>query len=305
MQATCAAIDWGTTRFRIWTLDRRGAVVAERQSDRGMSTLKPADYEAVLENVMSEIGAAADLPAIICGMAGSAQGWKEAPYADLPALPGTIAGAAVRVPSDSRDIRILPGLAQRDPSCPDVMRGEETLILGVTLSGMNQGTICLPGTHSKWVRIVQGAVTEFHTTMTGELYALLSRQSTLSHMIKDADAVDCEHPCFIEGVRQAVARPHSVASALFSARAAPLLHLATGEDMAARLSGLLIGLELAGMLPQLNDKKTDEITLVSQGPLARLYDRALGLAGMNVRTLDSDDMVRAGLFSAAKTLWPL
>lgn len=298
--AFCGAVDWGTSRFRLWLLDHNGKAVAERQSDYGMSRLQSADYESELETALNKVGAPADLPVVICGMAGSAKGWVEAPYADLPARPSEIAGAAIRVPSFIRDIRMLPGLAQRNPTSPDVMRGEETLLLGLMLGGVTDGLVCMPGTHSKWVRFEDSVVTGFNTIMTGELFSLLSRQSTLSHAISDAQTVTAGDPAFADAVTLALTDPGKVIRTLFSVRAGPLLGILPSEGMAARLSGLLIGLEVASM--QL--RPGTDIALVSQGNLAQLYDRALSLAGHGTQIYDSDDAVRRGLLAAARTFWP-
>ena len=102
--AAVICVDWGTTSFRVWALDRQGDVLAERRNSQGMSAMKPADYEAVLEATLAELDIAADVPAIVCGMAGAAQGWKEAPYLDIPADLATIADRAMRVPSTGRDV---------------------------------------------------------------------------------------------------------------------------------------------------------------------------------------------------------
>lgn len=298
--AFCGAVDWGTSRFRLWLLDRDGNAVAERQSDRGMSSLQSAEYEAELETALSGVDAPDGLPVVICGMAGSAKGWIEAPYADLPARPSKIADAAVRVPSSTRDIRMLPGLAQRDPAAPDVMRGEETVLLGLMLGGMTDGLVCMPGTHSKWVRFESGTVTGFNTVMTGELYALLSRQSTLAHAIGDAEAVSADDPAFAAAVAEALAETGRITGTMFSVRAGPLLGLLPPEAAAARLSGLLIGLEVAAA----QIRPGTEIALVSEGKLARLYTRALSIAGHRTQNHDSDESVRRGLFSAASAFWP-
>lgn len=296
----CAAVDWGTTQFRLWLLDHQGVVLNEHQNDRGMSTLQSADYEAVLTKALDIVGAPAQLPVIICGMAGSASGWLEAPYADLPVRPDNIVQAAVRVPNSDRDIRILPGLAQRDASHPDVMRGEETLLLGLMHSGANTGLFCLPGTHSKWVHLENGFVTRFRTVMTGELFALLSRHSTLAHTIRDTDTVSPEATEFETAIAEALAAPEAVTSALFSVRAGPLLGLSAPDQMAGRLSGLLIGLEIAGM----GLSPSTQVTLVAQEPLGSLYDRAISIAGHRVDLVDSNDNVRVGLLAAAHSLWP-
>lgn len=301
MKAFCAAVDWGTSRFRLWALSEAGAVLGERQSEQGMTVLRPDEFEDVLEAHLRTLGLADDLPVVICGMAGAAQGWKEAPYLDLPARLAEVPRAAVSVPSAGRDVRILPGLAQRDPARPDVIRGEETLLLGVLELGAVEGTVCLPGTHSKWVEVSAGVVLGFRTAMTGELFALLAQQSTLSHAVAGAASVEADHPAFSAAVGEALDRPESVSGALFSVRANALLRPASPDDAAARLSGLLIGLEVAGARSRIDH----EVTLASSGQLARLYACALTIAGLPYRLREADELVRAGLLAAARTLWPV
>ncbi|RWF12043.1 MAG: 2-dehydro-3-deoxygalactonokinase, partial [Mesorhizobium sp.] len=121
-----AALDWGTTRLRAWLLDASGKVLAERRSDDGLITAREKGFAKVLEGHLAAMGAPQALPVIICGMAGSRQGWLEAPYVGVPAPIGAILRGAARIESERRDVRIVPGLAQRLADAPDVMRGEET-----------------------------------------------------------------------------------------------------------------------------------------------------------------------------------
>ncbi|MEX3006985.1 2-dehydro-3-deoxygalactonokinase [Hoeflea sp. TYP-13] len=300
MDVFCVAVDWGTSSFRLWALKDDGGVAVELQNKSGMATLKPQEFRRVLDESRRDLGLSDEIPVIICGMAGSAQGWMEAPYADLPARLTEVPGTAVRIPSDRGDIRILPGLAQRDPSQPDVIRGEETLLLGALVERKIEGTVCLPGTHSKWARIDNGSVTGFSTAMTGEVFALLSQNSTLAHFVRPADSHSYGGAPFSDAVRQAVEAPSDILQALFSVRAAPLLGCARSDEMAARLSGLLIGLEIAGM----KNRAGSHVTLISSGILAENYGRALTAAGLSYELCDSEEMVRAGLYFAAKSLWP-
>lgn len=301
--AIYAAADWGTTSFRLWTLSAMGELLGETRGAKGMAALSRADYPAVLEQALAEAGAGADTPVIICGMAGAAQGWHEAAYITLPADLDAIPGQAVQVPGLSRDVRILPGLAQRPPGVPDVMRGEETLLLGLALNAAADGLICLPGTHSKWVRLEEGSVRRFSTAMTGEVYGLLANQSVLKHFVEGAGAEGLSDlPEFRGAVREALAAPEALLRALFTVRSGPLL-LGAGEPeaVAARLSGLLIGAEIAGMKPA----PGSEVTLVGSGPLAASYETALHVAGLRSERLDAEALAIAGLYHAARLIWPL
>ena len=148
------AVDWGTSSFRLWLIDRAGEVLAERRSDEGMLAAAKAGFPAVLQSHLVAIEAPDHLPVLVCGMAGARQGWVEAGYVDTPARLSAILKQAARVSGEARDIRILPGIAQRDAKAPDVMRGEETQLLGALgLDAAGEALVCMPGTHSKWVRV--------------------------------------------------------------------------------------------------------------------------------------------------------
>ena len=136
-------INWGTSSFRLWVLRSDGSVVARTRKNCGMSTLHPDDFEARLEAVLRELHIGPQTPVVICGM-GSAQSWIEAPYVTLPASTGRLAQHAVRVPSARRSIHFVPGLSQDPAVAADVMRGEETLLLGLWLVHNIEGCVCLP-----------------------------------------------------------------------------------------------------------------------------------------------------------------
>lgn len=298
--AAFVCIDWGTTHCRLWVVAGNGHLLAERLGLAGMSMLKPSEYESVLESELAELGVPPTTPAIICGMAGSAQGWHEAPYVDLPTRLTSIPHKSVRASSGKRDIKILPGLAQRLVASPDVIRGEEMLLLGALLAKGVSGTVCLPGTHSKWVEIDDGIVSEFSTMMTGEIFALLAKNSTLAHFISNTDADLSQSAAFADAVGEAMAAPEKVVRALFSVRSTPLLMGAErASEMPARLSGLLIGLEIAGM----GKVASDKVTLISNGGLAQSYASAYKVAGLEIDLLEADEIARSGLFYAAKSIW--
>ncbi len=308
--AAVVAVDWGTTSFRLWSLAADGAVLVERRSDQGMSRLAPADYAPALSAVLSDLAVPADTPVIVCGMAGAAQGWRNAPYLDLPANLDRLGAAAVAAPpspqiTPERDIRILPGLAQRNAATPDVMRGEETLLLGAAL---RDGVVCLPGTHAKWATLQAGAVTGFRTAMTGEAFELLAERSTLAHFASAAFAATAggggetaSHPAFVTAVAESLAEPKALLAALFSVRAGPLLFGAEAASPArARLSGLLIGAEIAALAPG----RGVTIKLIASGGLRAPYARAFEIAGLAFEELDAEAAARRGLLRAAESIWP-
>ncbi len=294
------AVDWGTTHMRAYAMDVSGAVMG-RAGGPGMSALAAgqmgSDFEASLLEAVAvwlDTARASDpMVVVMCGMVGSRQGWHEAGYLPVPQTLSGLGEALAQVPV--RDARlaafIVPGISQIDPY--DVMRGEETQLAGYAAQMGSAGStpggrVCLPGTHAKWARVQAGAITHFSTAMTGELFDLLTEHSILAHSVAD-EVMDAE--AFSDSVRAAFHDPACLTEALFSVRAEGLL---TGQDGArarGRISGLLIGAELAGA------KLTtgEEITLIGTPELCRAYSDALAAVGFSAQALDGEAMVLRGL----------
>lgn len=301
-QAEYVAVDWGTSSFRLWLIDRAGGVVAERRSPEGMMAAAKLGFAAVLQSHLDAVGAANDLPVVICGMAGARQGWVEAGYIDTPAHLALILQRAVPVPGQSRDIRILPGIAQRDPRAPDVMRGEETQLLGALgADAAGEAVVCIPGTHSKWARVSGGTVERFATFMTGELFSVVSRETILSHAVVGANEEDTE--AFKSAVIAAFETPALAANLLFRVRSSQLLYGSSPSSAREKISGTLIGLELAAGLA--GDRPRSGITLVASGRLAVLYRLAFETFSVAVQSIDAEEAVRRGLSMAAEAIWTL
>ncbi|MHC2625092.1 2-dehydro-3-deoxygalactonokinase [Bradyrhizobium huanghuaihaiense] len=295
------AVDWGTSSFRLWLVDRAGQVLAERRSGEGMLAAAKAGFAGVLQSHLAAVEAPAHLPVLVCGMAGAKTGWVEAGYVDTPASLAAILKHAARVPGEARDIRILPGIAQRDAKAPDVMRGEETQLLGALgLQAAGEALVCMPGTHSKWVRVTDGTVMRFSTFMTGELFSVVSRETILSLAVAGAD--DAENVAsFKTAVKSAYEAPAFAANLLFGARARQLLFGGTPAAARETLSGTLIGAELAAGLTGTVPKAG--ITLVASGRLATLYRHAFDALSVTVQPIDADEAVRRGLSMAAAAIW--
>ena len=285
------AVDWGTSNLRAWLMAADGTILDKRSSDRGMNALSRDGFEPALLDLVGDAIGSGPVTVIVCGMAGSRQGWAEAPYRSVPSAPPQLSAATRALVHDPRlDVRILPGLKQEQPA--DVMRGEETQLRGIFLANPGfDGTICLPGTHTKWVQVSAREVVSFRTFMTGELYALLSANSVLRHSIGEG----WDGEAFSEAVSDAMSRPGSVAGHLFGLRAEGLLRGLDGARAASRLSGLLIGLELAGARPYWLGQP---IILAGASDLSRAYESALSAQGAAVERLDAEAVTLAGLVAA-------
>ena len=283
------AVDWGTSHVRAWLMGADGAIVDRRHSDDGMGTLTKTGFEPALQKLCGDV---LPLPVLACGMVGSRQGWAEAPYASVPcAPPGAAAATIAPTTLQGLSVRILPGVKQTRPA--DVMRGEETQIAGYLATNPGfDGVICLPGTHTKWAHISAGEIVSFRTAMTGEIFALLSGHSVLRHSMGDG----WDDAAFAAGVDQAISRPEGLAASFFSLRAEGLLNDLDPNAARARLSGLLIGAELASMRPYWLGQ---QVAMIGAQSLAGAYATALATQGVPVvQTPSAEAMTLAGLTAA-------
>ena len=277
------AVDWGNSNLRIWCMDEQDNIVDCFSSDQGMLSMTPDQYEITLINILSPfLDSSRQIPVFACGAIGSRQGLKEIPYRLTPCTPLKSA-QQVNVRDQRISLFIIPGLSQNNPL--GIMRGEETQIGGVlSLFKSSDQILCLPGTHSKWVNISNGLVTEFRSAMTGELFSVLSMHSILKFSVQ-SDEFDLES--FDEGVLTAKQRPAFITQALFSIRSQDLLEGSPAHCLKSRLSGLLIGIEIAGMADLFEEHEGD-ITVVGNQQLSSLYERALGLWQQSVKVVPSE-----------------
>ena len=276
------AVDWGTSALRVWAM-RDDRILTEASSDQGMGRLMPDQFEPALLHLIGDwLEPGRVCPVLAAGMVGARQGWIEAPYRPVPCTP-VEPGAAIAVPTlDPRiDLRILPGLSQASPA--DVMRGEEAQIAGVLARWPDfAGTVCLPGTHTKWAAVMGGRVTQFRTLMTGEMFELMATRSVLRHSLASGGA---DMAAFRDGLR--LSQGPGMALNLFSLRAESLLGTPDPVALRARLSGLLIGQELAATRPLWQGR---EIVITASTGLETLYLAALESFGATVRTLSATHM---------------
>ncbi len=288
------AIDWGTTSFRAYLLDPAGRIVDSRSAPAGILSVEGGNFAAVLEQRAGDWIAAGATPVVMSGMIGSRQGWLEVPYAACPAGLAEIAAGMRKIAWARAEVWIAPGLTCRDDAgVPDVIRGEETQILGVLdRFGAGGHTICLPGTHSKWVKVENGKIVHFSTHMTGEAFAVFKAHSILGRMMKDGVA---DPSAFADGVRRS-ADDGGMLHHLFGVRSRGLFGELPDAASASYLSGLLIGHEIhaAGINGQ-------PVHLLCTPQLADVYRQALDVLGLVSSTLDSN-VVTHGLFRLASHL---
>ena len=293
------AVDWGTSNLRVWGMRADGTAAFMRTSDQGMGKLAPDQFAGVLAALVADELAQREAPldAWICGMAGARQGWVEAPYLDAPADLGSLAYAAVRPPASGHFIapRILPGVCQKPAGIEDVMRGEETQILGLNaLVPSLSGLVILPGTHAKWVRVDGRRIERFATSMTGELFEVLRAHSVLRLSLGGEIDGAGRNEGFAAGLAAGIESPARLPSLLFKVRAGALLSGRQPDWSAGYLSGLLIGAEVGGQRDWI-DTGASDVPLVGSPGLCGLYQQGLALLGVASHIVDAADATLAGL----------
>ncbi|WP_390342410.1 2-dehydro-3-deoxygalactonokinase [Variovorax boronicumulans] len=277
------AIDWGTSSLRGALLDPSGQVIEERSDARGILTVPEGGFPAVFESLFGDWMRLEDTRCLISGMAGSKQGWVEAPYCPCPA--GRVEVGRSIIATDAipgARIAIVPGLSDEHAGVPDVMRGEEVQILGaMTITGLDDGVFVLPGTHNKWATVKKGRVAGFRTYMTGEFYALLSQHSILGRTLDAAAPLD--EAAFLEGVTRSE-NGHGLLHNAFGTRTLALFERMPKEELSSYLSGLLIGEELRTQSVQ----AVGEVVLIGSSTLTQRYTLALRATGVATRTLGAE-----------------
>jgi 2-dehydro-3-deoxygalactonokinase len=318
MLAQLIALDWGTTSLRAYKLATGGVVLEQRALSSGIMQLPKtprningrecADgFELAFDEACGDwLDAQPDLPVIACGMVGSAQGWREAAYCETPANVANL-GNSLQIVVSLRGtvVHIVPGVIQRS-RLPNVMRGEETQVLGVLQNlPIEAGAdllIGLPGSHSKWVDVVDGCITHFDTFMTGEVFAVLSEYSILGRTQQHSATFDAQ--AFDRGVQvaQSADGELGVLSTLFSARTLGLTGELSPTAQADYLSGLMIGHELAALASaqrrRRNNRNLPSIILIGNAQLCARYSRALDACGFANVTL-AEQATERGLWQLA------
>jgi 2-dehydro-3-deoxygalactonokinase len=291
------AVDWGSSSLRGARLAPDGTVVEQRSFPRGVLNVAPGTFEAVFDELFGDWMGGADTLCLISGMAGSKQGWVEAPYCPCPARFEDLRSQLTWV--GSRPIAIVPGLTCKHAGIPDVMRGEETQVFGaMQLIGRQDGLLVLPGTHSKWVLMRGGRIQNFATVMTGEFYALLRQHSILARSMPADDNV-LDGPAFDQGVSVALSS-RSLMQTAFSVRTLSLFDRVRPAALPSYLSGLVIGDELRSQMTHGLDGG-GQVVVIGGDALTQRYERALSQQGVTVQQVGAQASWR-GLWSLAQSL---
>ena len=284
-------VDWGTSSFRAFRLAADGTVLGRRSAPRGILHIEAGRFAETLREHIGAWLEEGETRVLLSGMIGSRQGWVEATYLPCPAGAAEIAAALVPVPFDGARVLLVPGLSDTDDSSvPEVMRGEETQIVG----SIADGIACLPGSHSKWARVAGGRITAYRTYLSGEAFAALRGGTILGRMMTDGPT---DTAAFDRGVTRA-ADPGHLLHHLFGVRTLGLTGKLKDSESASYLSGLLVGHEVRAARPQ-----GQRVHLIGAASLCPLYARAIAACGGEASIEDEDAAARGLALIGRRARW--
>lgn len=285
------AANWQSTRLHLWLMDKNGNVLHQIESG---NTIKPSEFEPTLLDLLTpHLPQTGALDVVCCGGTGAQGDRFETPYLQVPCKADTVT-SPVHTKSPRLNIHVVHGVSQKTP--PDMMHGQETTVAGfLSLYPDFDGVLCLPGAHTKWVHISAGEIVSFRSFMTGELFDLLAKHSILRHTVTQ----DWDNDAFDHALDQAMSRPAAMAAELFSIRAEAVIENTSPTRARARLSGILIGMELAAARPYWLGQM---IALIGQGPQADAYAHALTSQGLTPTLYSAEETTLAGLRTAYKKI---
>lgn len=197
--ANYITIDGGTTNTRISLIADNQIIdtlqysvgAGKNMENRGIlaETIKRGIAEILAKNKMKKEHVRAVLAS---GMLTSEYGICEIAHIEAPAgiceLHRALKRMHIREITDL-PIVLIPGVKTVGDNFEnvDMMRGEETELMGILLEDTADCVCVLPGSHSKMIRVKDGKIIEFSTMLTGEMIAALAGHTILK------DAIDIEN----------------------------------------------------------------------------------------------------------------
>ena len=288
------ALDWGTSNFRAYLMENNN-VIDQVSTQEGMKFVDQKEFENTLVKNITPWKKKFDINIVIAsGMVGAKQGWIEVPYIKSPCNIRNLNFKTINI-LDDINVHILSGVSQSNPS--DVMRGEETQIAGFLLNNIDfNGSICLPGTHSKWVNLNSYEIKKFTSFLTGELYEIVKKYSILKHSL---NTTRLEDEIVKSAANLIIENPSFISNKLFEIRAENLLKNSNQTSNNSKLVGYLLGIELSGSKTYWEDK---DLVIIGSSNLNKYYELILNGRSKSIQLFNSNDMVLNGLSFFKKSL---
>ena len=289
------AVDWGTSFFRAYLIEDE--LVSDKiETSDGMKFIQQNNFEKKFISLIEKWLIRDHVVEVFAsGMLGARQGWMEAPYEKTPCNLNKINNVSPIVKDNRFSLKIFSGVSQINP--PDVMRGEETQVAGFFNKNLNfKGSVCLPGTHSKWVKVKNGLIEHFKTYMSGELFEVIKKNTVLTHSLM-SEKIDKKE--LLNSANKIFKNPENLTRALFQIRADDLINSRKPEIYNSRLSGYLLGIELLGAREYWEKR---DIALIGGEKVMELYESLLEDKVLTLKKYSAEDMVLEGLKSFRKNL---
>lgn len=294
--AVMIGMDWGTSSLRAFLIGGNGTVLDMISTSLGIMHVEDRDFDSVFHDLLQDWLTDKELPVVASGMITSRNGWVETPYLPIPSGINELASALVsHETSRGVQLRFVTGMTTEHDGAPDVMRGEETQIVGASAAGLGDGVYVMPGTHSKWISVQDDKIKDYATYMTGELFGSLKAHTILGALMTDAPF---SGNGFRLGAQAGLSSDGNLLHELFRVRTMPLFGKISEDMSADYLSGMLIGAEIKYAARNLGPDQN--VTIIGRGDLADRYEIALGEAGLASRRAP-DNIVALGHFLIAKT----
>lgn len=292
LSAAFIAVDWGSSNLRLYLCNQTGTILRTVASDKGLKSVANRAFAETLNTLLNEHFNDAEcstLPLFVCGMAGAKNGWLETPYASCPADAKQLADAVIALPKPFSGV-LIPGVqATHQGKMTDVMRGEETQVIGaIALLNAPQTTLCLPGTHSKWVNVKGGSISEFSTFITGDLFNALPQT-----ILQFEPHTSYDENSFIQGVKVAQDNPLGFLNQLFALRVLMLDEQLDVQYMASAVSGLLIATEILSTAHFW--QKTHRVIVVGSKTLCERYQAAFDYLAIEHQSISSEQATCKGI----------
>lgn len=297
-QTSWVGIDWGTTNIRAYHVASDNSLINHSSKQIHITDCAKSGFENTLNELIGPWQLPTETAILICGMAGSKMGWVEAPYVDCPASVSDLLQNAVQAPGHN-NITIIPGLSYRDDQGGyDVIRGEEVQLLGLFASkGFSSGVICAPGTHSKWVVVKNQVIEQFTTTMTGEVFGVLSEHSILQQSLSPSKTTKSDATTISAGFERGlktIASNDNILAEIFKVRTDALFGVDQHQSGADYLSGLLIGFDVKHSVSKQNAGNA-VIPIIGPPAMSVRYQHALNYFGFESEIIDANAITLAGL----------
>jgi 2-dehydro-3-deoxygalactonokinase len=290
-------VDWGTSSFRAFRIGRDGAIRDTRSALRGLDTMPDRRFADTLREEVGPWLAAGEDHVLLSGMIGSRQGWQETPYLPCPAGAAEIAAALVEIGFDWGQVKLVPGLSATDEAgVAEQMRGEETQVLGVLEAMSGSGLACVPGAHSRWVKVENGRIVGFTTHLTGEAIAALRGHTILARRMREGPL---DGAPFEAGVRRSQ-NPGGLLHHVFGARSQVLAGQLAETEAGAYLSGILIGNEVREALA---GRQGQVVHVIGVPDLTVLYAQAISAYGGYPERHDGEAVARGLALVGAQAGW--